>query len=115
MRLEIRSQAIDIGQELRATIERRLRFVLGRFGTHIGSVQVHLADLNGPRGGMDKRCRIVVRLVRAGQVFVEDTDNDLGAVVDRATDRVGQSVSRELERRHNRGGRLVTRRGHLAR
>ena len=115
MRLAIRSQDLDIGQRLRGSIERRLRFVLGRFGTRIGSVTVHLADLNGPRGGLDKRCRIVVRLVRAGQVFVEDTDADLGAVVDRATDRVGQAVRRELERRHNWRARLATRKGHLAR
>ena len=115
MRLEIRSQDLEIGQGLRGSIERRLRFVLGRFGTRIARVTVYLTDLNGPRGGMDKRCRIVVRLVRAGQVFVEDTDTDLGAVVDRATDRVGQAVRRELERRHNWGGRLATRRGHLAR
>jgi len=113
MQLEIRSQDLEIDQEFRGSIERRLRFVLGRFGTHIGRVTVHLADLNGPRGGRDKRCRIVVRLVRTGQVFVEDTDTDLGAVVDRATDRVGQSVRRELERRNNWGGRLATKRGHL--
>ena len=103
MRLEIRSHDLEIDQELRGSIERRLRYVLGRFCIRITRVTVFLADLNGPRGGMDKRCRIVVRLVRAGQVFVEDTDADLGVVVDRATDRVGQSVRRELERQRERG------------
>ena len=105
MRLEIRSQDLEIDPGLRGYIERRLRFVLGRFSIRIARVTVYLADVNGPRGGMDKRCRIVVRLVRAGQVFVEDTDTDVGAVVDRATDRVGQSVRRELERRRERGSR----------
>jgi len=105
MQLEIRSQGLEIDQGLRGSIERRFRFVLGRFGTRIGRVMVYLADVNGPRGGLDKRCRIVVRLLRAGQVFVEDTDSDLGAVVDRATDRLGLSVRRELERRRERGSR----------
>jgi len=105
MQLEISSQGLEIDQELRGSIERRFRFVLGRFGTRIGRVMVYLADVNGPRGGLDKRCRIVVRLLRAGQVFVEDTDSDLGAVVDRATDRLGLSVRRELERRRERGSR----------
>ena len=107
MRLEIRSQSLDIGQGFRGYIERRLRFALGRFGPRIGGVTVSLADLNGPRGGLDKRCRIMVRLVRFGQVVVEDTDSDLGAAVNWAADRVEQSVRRELERRRNRGSRLA--------
>jgi len=115
MWLDIRSQDLDIGQGLRGHIERRLRFALGRFGPRVSRVTVYLADLNGPRGGIDKRCRIVVRLQRSGQVFVEDTDTDLEAVVDRAADRVGQSVSRHLERRRERRGHLATRRGHLMR
>ncbi len=106
MRLEIRSPHLEIDNELRAHIERRLRFVLGRFGTRISGVTVFVADLNGPRGGIDKRCRIVVRLIRSGEVFVEDVDTDLGVVMDRAADRVGLSVSRELERRRERNGHL---------
>ena len=105
MQLDIRSQGLDISQGLRGQIERRLRFVLGRFVNRVSRVTVHLADLNGPRGGIDKRCRVVVRLLRSGQVFVEDVDADLEAVVDRATDRVRQSVRRVLERRRERRGR----------
>lgn len=115
MRLEIHSQGLDLGQGLRGFIERRLQTVLGRFGTRIGQVAVYLADLNGPRGGIGKRCRIVAQLFRSGQVVVEDTDADLGAVADRAMDRMGQSVRQKLERRRNRGRRLATRRGHLVR
>ena len=103
MRLEIRSHDLEFDQELRDSIESRIQFVLGRFCNRITRVTVFLSDLNGPRGGIDKRCRIVVRLVPAGQVFVEDTDADLGVVVDRAMDRVGQSVRRELERQRERG------------
>ncbi|MDZ4782485.1 MAG: HPF/RaiA family ribosome-associated protein [Planctomycetia bacterium] len=110
MRLEIRSQDLVVGEEWRGYIDRRLRFVLGRFGNRIGCVKACLADLNGPRGGMDKRCRIVVHLPRSGVVIVEDTDGDIGSVVDRAADRAGQAVRRELERRRERGGhRAVSR------
>ena len=103
MRLEIRSHDLEFDQELRDSIESRIRFVLARSSNRITRVTVFLSDINGPRGGIDKRCRIVVRLVPAGQVFVEDTDTDLGVVVDRAMDRVGQSVRRELERQRERG------------
>lgn len=103
MKLEIRNQDFEIDQELRGSIERRIRFVLERFSSRIARVTVFLADLNGPRGGMDKRCRIVAWIARGGQVFVEDTDSDMGAVVDRAMDRFGQAVRRDLERRREQG------------
>jgi hypothetical protein len=74
-------------------------------------VRVHLAELPGPHGTTGKRCRIVVRLLRSGQVSCEDTDADLGAVVNRAIDRVGQSVRRELERQHEEGVTKAQRRG----
>jgi putative sigma-54 modulation protein len=115
MRLEIRSRDVEIGQELRGSIERRLRFLLGRFGTRVGRVTVYLAELDGPRGGIDKRCRIVVRLVHSGQILVEYADTDLGAALERAADRVGQSVGRELERRRERGDELAARRGQVGR
>ncbi len=115
MRLEIRSQGLDPGQGLRGFIEDRLQSVLGRFGSRIGQVTVHLADVNSQRGGIDKRCRIVAQLLRSGQVVVEDTDSDLGAVVRRAMDRLGQSVRQKLERRRNRGRWPAIRRIHLAR
>ena len=41
-------------------IERRLRFALDRFGDRIARVFVFLHDRNGPRGGIDKICRVLV-------------------------------------------------------
>jgi ribosome-associated translation inhibitor RaiA len=100
MRLHLRSQNLPISQELRGSVERRLRFVLGRFGSRISRVTVHLAELIGPDGVTGKRCRILVHLLNSGRFSVEDTDSDLAAVVNRAMDRVSQSVRRELERQN---------------
>ncbi len=81
-----------------AYTERRLRFALGRFGTRIRQIMVRIADLNGPRGGVDKQCRITVDVRPFGTVILEETDADLYRAIDRAAHRVSQSVRRELER-----------------
>ena len=93
--------------ELSAHVERRLRFALTRFSGRIGRVQVVLADQNGPRGGIDKTCRIVVRLRDGGDVVAEVSDVDWEVAVDRATTRIGHSTGRELARRRavRRSGR----------
>lgn len=102
MKVEIRRQGVEVGEPVRAHIERRLRFTLGKFGSRVQRVNVFLSDLNGPKGGVDKRCRLVVRL-RSGVVTVEERDVELIDLVDRTVDRLGRTVRRNLERRRTAG------------
>ena len=46
--------------ELRDVAARRVNFVLRRLHWLVTTVRVRFADENGPRGGVDKRCRIEV-------------------------------------------------------
>lgn len=104
MKLEIRRQGVEVSDEAQAHIERRLRFALGRFSPRIQRVAVFLADQNGPKGGVDIRCRLVARLLRLGVVTVEDRDTELTVLIDRAADRLARTVQRKLERRRTTGG-----------
>jgi len=103
----LKSDRGKVDPRLSAHVERRLRFALSRFSGRIRRVNVFLADQNGPRGGIDKTCRIVVRLRDGGDVVAEVSDVDWEIAVDRATTRVGHSTGRDLARR--RAGRRATR------
>jgi len=59
---------------------------------------VRLSDINGPRGGNDKRCRIKVPLAGRQDVVIEDTEADLYVAIDRAADRTERALARRLER-----------------
>ena len=98
MRLNIHGQGLTVGPADRERVERRLGFALGRFGDRVGRVTVHLIDVNGPRGGADKRCRVVAEVPGHGAAVVEEAGADLGPLIDRATDRVGRAVRRRLDR-----------------
>jgi ribosomal subunit interface protein len=101
MKIDMRGHRIDLTDTLRTYIERRLRSALGRFGTRITAVTVTLEDLNGPRGGVDKQCRITVALASAGHLRVEVLDAEVTPAVDQAADRIGRTVAREFERYHS--------------
>ncbi len=60
---------------------------------------VYLTDNNGPKGGIDKSCLIVVRLRGLSDVIGEVVDTDWPVTVDRATSCIGHSISRALERK----------------
>ena len=99
MRLEIRGQRIELSDAIRDHVARRLHYALGRFEGRVTGATARLADLNGPRGGVDKRCRIIVAMRAQEPILVEDTDTDVYAAVDRASERAGRAVWRQLERR----------------
>lgn len=103
MKLEIRRQGVEVSEAFQTHIERRLAFALGRFSPQIQRVAVYLADLNGPKGGVDKQCRLVARLLRLGVVTVEEQDAELTALIDRASDRLARAVQRKLERTRDAG------------
>jgi ribosomal subunit interface protein len=99
MRIHVRSRGFELTDALRGYAERRLLFALSRFGRKVLSVTLRLDDLNGPRGGVDKRCQIIAHLPPWGDVRVEELDGDLYAAISRAADRLDRAVARETERR----------------
>lgn len=45
------------GAQLRELAVRRVRFVMRRLAWLVPRAKVQLTDVNGPRGGVDKRCQ----------------------------------------------------------
>ncbi len=106
MSLEIRAQNIEISDALRTYIDRRLGFALRKFTDRLGRVTVRLSDLNGPRGGIDKRCQISADVQISQAVSLQAVDADLYAAIDRAAGRLERSLAHSLGRtRESRRGR----------
>lgn len=98
MTVSITDRSDLLTDELRDLAERRLLFALSRFDDRILQVDLVVNDENGPRGGIDKACRITVVLHRAVDVIVKDKDADMATCVSRAAERAGRAVSRAIEK-----------------
>jgi ribosomal subunit interface protein len=96
MRLDLRSGNIEWTSALRAHLERRLQFALGRFGARVDRVSARIMDVNGNRGGADKSCRLTLRLDNGHRIWIEETQADLYAAIDRAADRLGENAARQF-------------------
>ncbi len=97
MQIAIRTSHLSLQPEQRQQIERRASFALARLAAVVKRVEVSLADTNGPRGGVDKRCRVLVHLEGSASAFVEDRDSDLVTLIDRTMDRAGRAAHKRLE------------------
>lgn len=100
MHIEIQARGFDLTDGLREHTERRLNFSLSWAVHDVSKISVRLQDINGPRGGEDKRCRVQVVFPGARDVVIEDTEADLYVAIDRAVDRAERSVARRLGKRH---------------
>jgi putative sigma-54 modulation protein len=104
MELEICGQNIGINEEIQTHVERKVHFALDQFNSWITHTLVYLEDVNGPRRGIDKQCRMLVSLKGGKTIKVEDIDVDMISAINRAADRLGQVVGREVDRRREKKG-----------
>lgn len=86
---------IEISDEIKIKMESRLRLALSRFSSQIARLTVELSATDNPG---HKKCRIELFLRPTRKIVVEDADDDLDAVIDRAAAQIARSVERKLRR-----------------
>lgn len=85
-------------QVVRQDVVEMLEDALTRYAKYVRCVSVNVTDVNGPKGGVDKQCRCVVRLKRMPSIVVQDSDASYGLLINRVIDRVAFSVSERVDR-----------------
>ena len=78
--------------------QRRLRFVLRRLAWLVPRATVQLSDVNGPRGGVDKRCQVELSTQHGGVLVVTTVARDWRTALDGALARAARAVVRRLRR-----------------
>ena len=96
MRLQVTGRRIDISDDLKDFVRRRIHFTLGRFSGRIKALSVRLADVNGPRNGVDKTCDIRISDGTGGVVIVRERQENIYSAVAHALDRAERAVQRKL-------------------
>jgi hypothetical protein len=70
----IRAFGIDVGQDTRNHLRRKVDRRFGRFADSIERVSIRLREVNGPRGGVDQTRRIKVVRKNLPSVVFENQD-----------------------------------------
>lgn len=94
---------------LRELSMARVRFALRRLKALVPRARVQFSDVNGPRGGIDKRCQLELRTETAGTLVIASLARDWRTALDRSIGR----ATRALTRSHQRSQKPV--RGRTAR
>ena len=107
MKIRLKTHGIELSADLHDYVRRRAHFSLGRFAGRIKSLSIRLADINGPRGGIDKLCDVRVDVGHGEPVMVRERQVSIHAAVAFAVERAERAVQRQL-RLTSTGGRGET-------
>jgi hypothetical protein len=66
----------------------------------VRGAMISLQDLNGPKGGLDKECRLEIRTQWRACIRVRERDSDVLAAVTRAAERGSRAVARQADLRY---------------
>jgi putative sigma-54 modulation protein len=94
-----------LDRELREMVLEKIEASFGRFSSRIGRVNAYLADLNGPKKGIDKSIRLVIDVEREPVIVIEEKGEYWTALLDSVADRAAQTLTRQIKRSRFRKNR----------
>ncbi len=86
------------GAQMREVSVERVRFALRRLNAWVPRAKVQFSDVNGPRGGVDKRCQVELSTDAAGTVVIASLARDWRTALDRSLGRATRALTRSLQR-----------------
>ncbi len=100
MQIEIHTDnKVRVGDDLAAHIDSVLTSALARFGTRIGRVDVHLADVNADKQGVnDKQCSLETRPPGGGPVAVSHHASTSAQACSGAAEKLAKALDHRLGR-----------------
>lgn len=88
------------GAQMRELSVEKVHFVLRRLTALVQRAKVQFSDVNGPRGGIDKRCQVEITTDALGTVVIASLAGDWRTALDRSLGRAARVLKRCLQRRN---------------
>ena len=104
MRVVMKGVHLKLSDRLKDHVHETLVAPLTRFfDSEAAMLEIHFVDNNGPKGGLDKECRVTLHIPGARSIHVEEAAEDPYKAVDLVRDRLEKALKREVERMREPG------------
>jgi ribosome-associated translation inhibitor RaiA len=102
VQLKVKTRGVALTGDLLRIVQGSICAAVGRFADRVAEVLVWIEDTNGSRGGVDKSCRVTVRLTRGGRLTASAVASNEFAAIGNAANRVRIRFVRALNKRRSR-------------
>jgi putative sigma-54 modulation protein len=96
MLVNIQSRHFSLSAALSKYVKSKIQIMLSRYESKIISINVSLFDINGPKGGEDKCCKIIIKINGSSSIVVQETAEDLYDAINSCSRRTRRAVKRQL-------------------
>ena len=107
MLIDIQAQHISLSPAAKMKIRDKLESTFSRFENHVNSVIFTVSDTNGPKGGLDKSCCLIVKLDKTKDIIITGKYENTFQCLERSCERAKKNLSKQLDKLHNSGRRVV--------
>lgn len=102
MQIEIQARRVPLSRKVRNYFKSQVQIAMGRYDERITKVSLWLSDINGPKGGSDKNCRMKITMAGKPDVVIVETRENLHLAINLAIARAGKAVMRKIDRQRSR-------------
>jgi putative sigma-54 modulation protein len=81
---------------------------LVKFKDRVRDVSLVIDDINGPKGGIDKQCKCIVRLRRMSPIVIKDRDASVGSLVRRVAERTAYALGQKIDEHRTKSRRRAS-------
>jgi putative sigma-54 modulation protein len=81
-------------------IDHRLSFAFAGTRHEIERTTITVSDVNGPKGVIDKQCKVVIKPAGLREIVIAETRENIRQAIDLCLARASRSLNRKLKRRH---------------
>lgn len=98
MMINIHARGCYLSRTRKNRVLTQLRLHFGRFAEKIARIEATLSDENGPKGGVDKRCKLKIDMDKHPAVLVQHKATSIQAALQNAVHKGKRSVVRAVDR-----------------
>jgi hypothetical protein len=90
---------VRLAEDTAERLSRTIEDYLSKFADRITRVEMHLGDLNGGKGGADKRCMLEARMSNLQPIAVTHHAETVQLAIDGALARLDHAISHAIGKR----------------
>jgi ribosome-associated translation inhibitor RaiA len=96
MRIDIQTTEINLGQNFKQMLKVKIRRLFQHNSQHIRLINITFRDINGPKGGEDKLCKVNIFASRGQHILVSVKDNSAFKAATLAIKKANNTLHRQL-------------------
>lgn len=108
MNVVIKKCAFPRASTCRRFVRDKVAKSFSRFSGYLYTVSVYLSDENGPKGGKDKTCKMIISTIHGERIVIKDTQARWQEAVTNAVKRARRMLVRTMGRSSSDNHRVNT-------